>query len=91
MSLVSDTILTERDVKKRAAALKFFIKLAVRAPESVLLTSDSDRLSPCLQNRLLDVRNFSAAFAVVGSLNGSSITRLKKTWEVSLCERMRSR
>jgi son of sevenless-like protein len=84
MSLVSDTILTERDVKKRAAALKFFIKLAVRAPESVLLTSDSDRLSSCLQN-------FSAAFAVVGSLNGSSITRLKKTWEVSLCERMRSR
>lgn len=92
MSLVSDTILTERDVKKRAAALKFFIKLAVRAGEGASFNPcGPDRPLLRSQNRLLDVRNFSAAFAVVGSLNGSSITRLKKTWEVSLLAHLSTR
>lgn len=42
------------------------------------------------QTRLVDLQNYSGGVAVLAALNGSSITRLKKTWEVSRSSPLRA-
>lgn len=59
-SLVSDTILHYNEVKKRAAVLKQWIKIA---------------------HQCLDLNNYDALMAIICSLNSSTITRLRRTWE----------
>ncbi|TLS24365.1 hypothetical protein PpBr36_08946 [Pyricularia pennisetigena] len=59
-SLVSDTILHYNEVKKRAAVLKQWIKVA---------------------HQCLELNNYDALMAIICSLNSSTITRLRRTWE----------
>ncbi|KAF3765573.1 hypothetical protein M406DRAFT_88437 [Cryphonectria parasitica EP155] len=60
-NLVADTILYYNEVKKRAAAIKQWIKVA---------------------QQCLELNNYDALMAIICSLNSSTITRLRKTWEV---------
>ena len=82
---MSEVILNEQDQKKRTALLKYFVKLTVSlAVPSRLGASLADiSFLAILQTRLVDLQNYSGGVAVLAALNGSSITRLKKTWEVS--------
>lgn len=60
-NLVADTILQHNEVKKRAAIIKQWIKIA---------------------QQCFDLNNYDALMAIICSLNSSTITRLRKTWEV---------
>lgn len=60
-NLVADTILTHHEVKKRAAVIKQWIKVAYQC---------------------LELNNYDALMAIICSLNSSTITRLRKTWDV---------
>lgn len=60
-NLVADTILQHNEVKKRAAIIKQWIKIA---------------------HQCLELNNFDALMAIICSLNSSTITRLRKTWDV---------
>lgn len=65
-------LLIERDLATRRLKLKFLVALlSVRLPPPLL--------SPHLQN-LLEIRNFSAMFAIVAALSAPSINRLEKTF-----------
>lgn len=59
-TLVSETILSEPDVRRRVMIIKHFIKLA---------------------DRLEALHNFDMLFAVMSSLNSSTIRRLRRTWK----------
>jgi hypothetical protein len=60
-NLVADSILQYSEVKKRASAIKQWIKIA---------------------NRCLELNNYDALMAIICSLNSSTITRLRKTWDM---------
>lgn len=60
-NLVADTILQYNEVKKRAAVIKQWIKVA---------------------HQCFELKNYDALMAIVCSLNSSTITRLRKTWDV---------
>jgi hypothetical protein len=60
-NLVADTILQHSDIKKRAAVIKQWIKVA---------------------NACLELHNYDGLMAIICSLNSSTITRLRKTWDV---------
>lgn len=60
-NLVADTILYYNEVKKRAAVIKQWIKVA---------------------HQCLELHNYDALMAIICSLNSSTITRLRKTWDV---------
>lgn len=59
-NLVAETILHYNEVKKRAAVIKQWIKIA---------------------HQCLELNNYDALMAIVCSLNSSTITRLRRTWE----------
>lgn len=59
-NLVAETILHYNEVKKRAAVIKQWIKVA---------------------HQCLELNNYDALMAIVCSLNSSTITRLRRTWE----------
>jgi len=59
-NLVADTILAYSEVKKRAAVIKQWIKIA---------------------HQCLDLNNYDALMAIICSLNSSTITRLRRTWD----------
>lgn len=59
-NLVADTILHYNEVKKRAAVIKQWIKVA---------------------HQCLELKNYDALMAIICSLNSSTITRLRKTWD----------
>lgn len=59
-NLVADTILQHNEVKKRAAVIKQWIKIA---------------------HQCLELKNFDALMAIICSLNSSTITRLRRTWD----------
>ncbi|KAB5585618.1 ras guanine nucleotide exchange factor domain-containing protein [Coniochaeta sp. 2T2.1] len=60
-NLVADTILHYNEVKKRASAIKQWIKIA---------------------NQCLELHNYDALMAIICSLNSSTITRLRRTWDI---------
>lgn len=60
-NLVADTILQYSEIKKRAAVIKQWIKVA----------------SQCLE-----LHNYDGLMAIICSLNSSTISRLKKTWDI---------
>lgn len=60
-NLVADSILQYSEVKKRALAIKQWIKIA---------------------DRCLELNNYDALMAIICSLNSSTITRLRKTWDM---------
>lgn len=60
-NLVADTILLHSEVKRRAAVIKHWIKIA---------------------HQCLELNNYDALMAIICSLNSSTITRLRKTWDV---------
>lgn len=60
-NLVADTILHHNEVKKRAAVIKQWIKIA---------------------HQCYELKNFDALMAIICSLNSSTITRLRRTWDV---------
>lgn len=59
-NLVAETILHYNEVKKRAAVIKQWIKVA---------------------HQCLELKNYDALMAIICSLNSSTITRLRRTWE----------
>lgn len=59
-NLVADTILHYSEVKKRAAVIKQWIKIA---------------------HQCLELNNYDALMAIICSLNSSTITRLRRTWD----------
>lgn len=59
-NLVAETILHYNEVKKRAAVIKQWIKIA---------------------HQCFELNNYDALMAIICSLNSSTITRLRKTWE----------
>ena len=59
-NLVADTILAYSEVKKRAAVIKQWIKVA---------------------HQCLELNNYDALMAIICSLNSSTITRLRRTWD----------
>ncbi|KAK1997301.1 RasGEF domain-containing protein [Colletotrichum falcatum] len=60
-NLVAETILHYPEVKKRAAVIKQWIKIA---------------------HQCLELHNYDGLMAIICSLNSSTISRLRKTWEV---------
>lgn len=60
-NLVADNILHYNEVKKRAAVIKQWIKIA---------------------HQCLELKNYDALMAIICSLNSSTITRLRRTWDV---------
>ncbi|KKY33181.1 hypothetical protein UCDDA912_g06851 [Diaporthe ampelina] len=60
-NLVAENILHYNEVKKRAAVIKQWIKIA---------------------HQCLELNNYDALMAIICSLNSSTITRLRKTWDV---------
>ncbi|KAL6855000.1 Ras guanine nucleotide exchange factor bud5 [Amphichorda felina] len=59
-NLVADTILQYPEIKKRAAVIKQWIKVA---------------------NQCLGLHNYDGLMAIICSLNSSTISRLRKTWD----------
>ena len=59
-NLVADSILQHNEVKKRAAVIKQWIKIA---------------------QQCLELHNYDSLMAIICSLNSSTISRLRKTWE----------
>lgn len=59
-NLVADTILQYTEIKKRAAVIKQWIKIA---------------------NQCLELHNYDGLMAIICSLNSSTISRLRKTWD----------
>jgi hypothetical protein len=59
-NLVAETILQHSEVKKRAAIIKQWIKVA---------------------HQCLELHNYDGLMAIICSLNSSTISRLRKTWE----------
>lgn len=60
-NLVADTILHYNEVKKRAATIKQWIKVA---------------------HQCFELKNYDALMAIICSLNSSTITRLRRTWDI---------
>lgn len=60
-NLVADTILQYSEVKRRASAIKQWIKIA---------------------HQCFELNNYDALMAIICSLNSSTITRLRKTWDL---------
>ncbi|KAL1847411.1 Ras guanine nucleotide exchange factor bud5 [Diaporthe australafricana] len=60
-NLVAENILHYNEVKKRAAVIKQWIKIA---------------------HQCLELNNYDALMAIICSLNSSTITRLRKTWDI---------
>ncbi|KAF7550567.1 hypothetical protein G7046_g7975 [Stylonectria norvegica] len=60
-NLVAETILQYPEIKKRAAVIKQWIKIA---------------------QQCLDLHNYDGLMAIICSLNSSTISRLRKTWDV---------
>lgn len=60
-NLVADTILHYNEVKKRAAVIKQWIKVA---------------------HQCFELKNYDGLMAIICSLNSSTITRLRKTWDI---------
>jgi hypothetical protein len=60
-NLVAHTILQYTEIKKRASAIKQWIKVA---------------------NQCLELHNYDGLMAIICSLNSSTISRLKKTWDL---------
>ncbi|KAK1967698.1 RasGEF domain-containing protein [Colletotrichum sublineola] len=60
-NLVAETILHYPEVKKRAAVIKQWIKIA---------------------HQCLELHNYDGLMAIICSLNSSTISRLRKTWEI---------
>lgn len=60
-NLVADTILEHSEIKKRAAVIKQWIKIA---------------------NHCLELHNYDSLMAIICSLNSSTISRLRKTWDI---------
>ncbi|KAF4125915.1 RasGEF [Geosmithia morbida] len=60
-NLVADTILQHPELKKRAAVIKQWIKVA---------------------NHCLELHNYDGLMAIICSLNSSTISRLRKTWDI---------
>lgn len=60
-NLVADTILHYQEIKKRAAVIKQWIKIA---------------------HQCLELHNYDGLMAIICSLNSSTISRLRKTWDV---------
>ncbi|KEY69534.1 hypothetical protein S7711_02068 [Stachybotrys chartarum IBT 7711] len=60
-NLVADSILHYQEIKKRAAAIKQWIKIA---------------------QQCLELNNYDGLMAIICSLNSSTISRLRKTWDV---------
>ncbi|KJZ72010.1 hypothetical protein HIM_08571 [Hirsutella minnesotensis 3608] len=59
-NLVAETILQHPEIKKRAAVIKQWIKIA---------------------HHLLELHNYDGVMAIICSLNSSTISRLRKTWD----------
>ncbi|KAK7438538.1 hypothetical protein CaCOL14_011831 [Colletotrichum acutatum] len=60
-NLVAETILQHSEVKKRAAVIKQWIKVA---------------------HQCLELHNYDGLMAIICSLNSSTISRLRKTWDI---------
>ncbi|KAK2045721.1 RasGEF domain-containing protein [Colletotrichum somersetense] len=60
-NLVAETILHYSEVKKRAAVIKQWIKIA---------------------HQCLELHNYDGLMAIICSLNSSTISRLRKTWDI---------
>lgn len=65
-NLVAETILQHQEIKKRAAVIKQWIKIA---------------------HQCLELHNYDGLMAIICSLNSSTITRLRKTWDVVSAKR----
>lgn len=59
-NLVADSVLAQTEVKKRAAIIKQWIKIA---------------------HQCYDLHNYDGLMAIICSLNSSTISRLRRTWE----------
>ncbi|KAH7142808.1 ras guanine nucleotide exchange factor domain-containing protein [Dactylonectria estremocensis] len=65
-NLVSETILQHSEIKKRAAIIKQWIKIA---------------------HQCLELYNYDGLMAIISSLNSSTISRLRKTWDAMSAKR----
>jgi hypothetical protein len=65
-NLVAETILQHQEIKKRAAVIKHWIKIA---------------------HQCLELHNYDGLMAIICSLNSSTISRLRKTWDVVSAKR----
>lgn len=77
---VADNILNEQDAKKRAALLKFYIKLSDVSLTNYVLLGILLRMT---RQKCFILNNFSTMFAILAGLNSSIVLRLKRTWDVS--------
>ncbi|KAF7549888.1 hypothetical protein G7Z17_g6082 [Cylindrodendrum hubeiense] len=65
-NLVAETILQHPEIKKRAAVIKQWIKIA---------------------HQCLELHNYDGLMAIICSLNSSTISRLRKTWDAISAKR----
>ncbi|KAH7146496.1 ras guanine nucleotide exchange factor domain-containing protein [Dactylonectria macrodidyma] len=65
-NLVAETILQHMEIKKRAAVIKQWIKIA---------------------HQCLELHNYDGLMAIICSLNSSTISRLRKTWDAVSAKR----
>ncbi|KAK7417762.1 Ras guanine nucleotide exchange factor bud5 [Neonectria magnoliae] len=65
-NLVAETILQQVEIKKRAAVIKQWIKIA---------------------HQCLELHNYDGLMAIICSLNSSTISRLRKTWDLVSAKR----
>ncbi|KAI5456313.1 ras guanine nucleotide exchange factor domain-containing protein [Mariannaea sp. PMI_226] len=65
-NLVAETILQHPEIKKRAAVIKQWIKIA---------------------HQCLELHNYDGLMAIICSLNSSTISRLRKTWDAVSAKR----
>ncbi|KPM39139.1 hypothetical protein AK830_g7437 [Neonectria ditissima] len=65
-NLVAETILQQVEIKKRAAVIKQWIKIA---------------------HQCLELHNYDGLMAIICSLNSSTISRLRKTWDMVSAKR----
>lgn len=80
---IAETILGEKDAKKRTGLLKYFIKLSDVSSRfgNPLLGAQADPPRRHDTQRCLALNNYNTLFAVLCALNSSTISRLKKTWD----------
>jgi son of sevenless-like protein len=78
---VAECILSEPDIKKRTALVKFFVKVAEVSISP--LTSFYHLFEHYLQ-RCTGLNNYSTSRSILAALDSSTISRLHQTWLVSI-------
>ena len=83
---VTETILSQDDLKKRVAIVKHFVSIAeVGRFDCCIkpkLAASADFFAPSLPQRCLSLNNFSTLIHILAGLNSTPVHRLRRTWEI---------